>query len=391
MNLWPFRKKAEARSATDESWAHVTSGTSAEISAMSAGLAENLSAVCACVDLISNSIASCPARVYRSRGEAGREELPAPRWLKAPNAYQSWPELVSFAMRQVLLYGNALIQVVESGGTVAELRAWPWQHVSWQVGNGAIRYTVTDAEGVYGPAGRRITLLADEVLHLKDAQELAYVGKPRLARARRVFSQADSAHSAAATLYQNSVRPSGALMAEFKIDKAGRQNLSTMLRDYFTGPANAGRGMILDNGMKWQPFQFNAEDSQLTEARRLSIEEVCRVFGVPGPLVNDLSHSSFSNAETVGRFFVVNALLPWVAKLEALFNRNVLPNGQTLEIDLSGLQRADYASRWTANNMAVNAGILSINEIREQEGFNPVPGGELPRTFNQAGAEGVAS
>jgi hypothetical protein len=65
----------------------------------------------------------------------------------------------------------------------------------------------------------------------------------------------------------------------------------------------------------------------------------------------------------------------------------VLPADQRLELDLSGLMRADYAARWTANKAAVDAGILSVNDVRLQEGFNPVEGCDKPRTFNQAGTE----
>jgi len=35
--------------------------------------------------------------------------------------------------------------------------------------------------------------------------------------------------------------------------------------------------------------------------------------------------------------------------------------------------RGDYAARWQANVAAVQAGILTADEGREQEGFNPLP------------------
>jgi len=42
-----------------------------------------------------------------------------------------------------------------------------------------------------------------------------------------------------------------------------------------------------------------------------------------------------------------------------------------VEVDLSGLVRGDYATRWTANVAAVGAGILTADEIRRQEGYGP--------------------
>jgi hypothetical protein len=35
--------------------------------------------------------------------------------------------------------------------------------------------------------------------------------------------------------------------------------------------------------------------------------------------------------------------------------------------------RGDYAARWAANVAAVQAGILLPDEVREIEGFNPLP------------------
>ena len=43
-----------------------------------------------------------------------------------------------------------------------------------------------------------------------------------------------------------------------------------------------------------------------------------------------------------------------------------------IEVDLSGLVRGDYVSRWTANVAAVTAGILTRDEIRAQEGYGSI-------------------
>ena len=42
-----------------------------------------------------------------------------------------------------------------------------------------------------------------------------------------------------------------------------------------------------------------------------------------------------------------------------------------LEIDLSGFMRGDPEQRWKAHEIAVENGILTPNEIRESEGWNP--------------------
>ncbi len=384
--MWtPFRKKkTEERSATDESWQAISPVPFA--GGLTPRMAENLSVVGAAVDLISTSIASCPAYVYAATG-GRRTELPAPSWLVRPNRYQGWNELVAMMLRSALLYGNSLIQIAENGrGEIAELRPWPWQSVSWQIGDGRIRWTVTDSEGAWGPAGHRYVLNADECLHLKDAQDLAYIGISRLSRARQTFLAAEKANSAAERLYDDAVRPSGALTTEAKMDPASRERLRGMLKGF---TSSGGKGaLVLDSGMKWTPFSLNSEDAELLDSRRFSVEELARVYGVPPYLLGDTSRSSYNIAEASVRSFVQFTLLPWVSKLESLFASAVLPQGQKLVIDLEGLQRADMQAQWTAWNLAVNAGVLAVDEVREACGYDAL-GGEfaIPRTFNAATAQ----
>ena len=47
-----------------------------------------------------------------------------------------------------------------------------------------------------------------------------------------------------------------------------------------------------------------------------------------------------------------------------------------LEIDLTGLMRGDHAARWQGYEIAVSNQILSPNEIRRVEGWNPREGGD---------------
>jgi phage portal protein BeeE len=69
-------------------------------------------------------------------------------------------------------------------------------------------------------------------------------------------------------------------------------------------------------------------------------------------------------------------LTPWVRKIEAEFFRVLFSEPDVhLEIDLSSLMRGDFASRWQAAQIAIQNSILTPNEVREQEGFNPRPDG----------------
>jgi phage portal protein BeeE len=96
---------------------------------------------------------------------------------------------------------------------------------------------------------------------------------------------------------------------------------------------------------------------------------------------NDLSHSTFTNSQTTGRWFGQFPHVPWCRKIEAEFQRSVIGDATGelhIEIDLLALMRGSYVERRQANVAAVQAGILMVNEVREQEGFNPLPVDTVP-------------
>ena len=387
-----FRRKApaiaeERASQTDESWAALSFGLSGSLSVPAA---EELAATTACVDLVANSLASVPAYLYAVGPDGVKTELPAPTWMQRPCYWLTWPALIAYMVRQCLLYGVAYAQVVEDrNGKVIELRPWPSSWVSMTVGNGKVRYSVTDAEGFYGAAGRQWRILGDEMLVLSDAQNVPCRAVSRLQRARAVFAHAQAAEEAAGASLANGARPSGVLTSKARLDPESRRNLAGQLKSSFSGK-QAGGVLILDGEKDFKAINLSsAADQQLLESRRLSTEQICSVFGVPPVMIGVMDKANYSNSTALQQAFCFWTLLPWARKIEAEFSASVLPADQRLELDLSGLMRADYGARWTANKAAVDAGILSVNDIRLQEGFSPVEGDmyDKPRTFNQAGTE----
>jgi len=82
----------------------------------------------------------------------------------------------------------------------------------------------------------------------------------------------------------------------------------------------------------------------------------------------------FTNAATANLWFASNILTPWARKVEAKFSRSVFNDlAFHMEVDLSGLVRGDYATRWAANVAAITAKILTADEVRAQKGYGPRP------------------
>ena len=341
--------------------------------------AENLAAVYGCVTAISSAISALPVFVYQKRGKA-RQELNTGEVFdliqRGPNLYQTWPEFCEMLVAQTLLRGNGLVEIeTEVDGTLTGLRVIPWDWCTpMMLSNGRMVYDVFDQPGIWSPAqGHRRRLLDHQVVHVRDRSDDGLIGQTRLQRCVTALDVATEANEMARAWYQNGLNPSAILSTIVKLNPVARDMIREGMTDRHAGGRNAGKLLILDGGeFNLQKLSISPEDAELLESRKFSVEEICRIFQVPPPIIQDYSHNTFTNSEQAGRWFAQFCLLPWVRKLEAAFNRALFPDGQMeLVLDMSGFDRGDPATRWQNHAIAASNGILDVNEIREIEGFSP--------------------
>ncbi|MEI6485470.1 MAG: phage portal protein [Sphingomonadales bacterium] len=367
----------ERRSAASStSWAAIGSalGTAP---AVSERMAENFATVTACVNAVSSALAMAPAYIYR-RTDGERVEVvnhPLRRLIDGgPNSTQTWPDLIEAHAASTLLSGNGLIEIQRDGAEIVGLRHIPWAWVSPMLApSGRLVYDVTEQTGLYGSQGRTRRLLSDDVIHLRDRSDDGILGRSRLSRSPATISSALQGNEFAQAFLANGAQPSGAIESDAAIAPDKMSALRAQFDEGHAGTSKAGKVLVLSDGLKFVPFQISPEDAELLGSRKFSVEEVCRLFQVPPPLVQDYSHNTFTNSEAAGRWFAQFTLGPMARKIEAAFSRALFPEGSGLEIelDLSSFLRGDPQTRWAAHKIAVEAGILDPDEVREIEGFNP--------------------
>jgi HK97 family phage portal protein len=142
----------------------------------------------------------------------------------------------------------------------------------------------------------------------------------------------------------------------------------------------AGRLPVLEEGMKFLPTQFSSVDSELLESRKLSSEDVARIFGVPPASVGISNSVSYGSAQQAAADLVQNALAPLASRIEQAMQRCLLTSAgrrtYIIEHDLSGLLRGDATMRWASYKTGREIGALSSNEIRRFENLPAVEGGD---------------
>jgi HK97 family phage portal protein len=356
--------------AADPSWEAIAPSLG-YFGTLSARAAENLSTVLACTTAISSALAYVPALIYRRDGDGNRIEAlshPVARCSRAGvNDQQTWPDWLEHVVASALLSGNGLAEIVRGdSGQLIGFRWIPWGNVSVAyLASGRLAYDVNDGRG----SARR--LLQHEVLHLRDRTDDGLVGRSRLSRAADTVAGVAASNTYAKAFLENGARPGGILTFDGTLGQEQVERLKQRMTDSHGGPRRAGGTLVLERGLTWQAAQISPEDAELLETRKFGVEEICRLFQVPPPLVQDYSHNTFTNSETAGRWFAQFTLAPWARKIEAEFARSVLAPGYELELDLSGFLRGDPQTRWAAHKIALEMNVLDPDEVRHVEGWNP--------------------
>ena len=375
----------ERRSA-DPSWAALQSSWGGAVTAdghvINPKIAESLAAYSACINAISGAVASFPIYLYKrsSTGRAVDDDHPIMRIIReGPNDWQSWPDFCEMLVAETLANGNGLAEIVpQISDRRLSLKIHPWRNVSVVLlKSGRLAYDVSDSNSLYGGMGAKRRLLDSEVFHLRDRSDDGLLGRSRLSRSAATIRAGLAQEEYGAHIYENQAAPSGLLSIKGEVSPENLERLIDQVEKRWAGVTSAGRVAVLTRDSTFQPLNITPENLEMLAARRFSVEEIARLFQVPPPIIGDYTHNTFTNSQSAGRWFGQFTLQPWVRKLEEGIRRSLLTteerNFYDVEFDMTSLLRADPEARWQAHEIAVRNNILTANEVREIEGWNPRP------------------
>ena len=345
--------------------------------------AMQVTAVYACIRILSESIAGLPLHVYRYKGQ-GKEMVPDhplyPLLHDEPN-----PEMTSFIFREtlmghLLLYGNAYAQIIRDGyGRVKWL--YPLVPDRMDVNRddgGQLVYTYTRYLDDFGGKQRyeQVKLRPDEVLHIPGLGYDGLVGYSPIAMAKNAIGMSMAAEEYGSTFFANGATPSGLLEHPGVVKDP--EKLRQSWHAQFSGK-NSHNVAVLEEGMEgmtYKPMSISPNEAQFLETRKFQIDEIARIFRVPPHMVGDLEKSSFSNIEQQSLEFVKYTLNPWVIRWEQALHKALLLPGEKqhyfIKFNVDGLLRGDYQSRMNGYAVGRQNGWLSANDIREMENLNPI-------------------
>lgn len=381
MSVWTWARRK--LSLTNSSgWAWLGSGNYAG-KPVTLESALTLSAVMACVRLISETIATLPNVLYeRQKDEsrvAARDHDLYSVLHDSPNADQTAVEFWEGEAAKVCLVGNAVsFKNQRPDGSVISLDPLAPQAVSWRVTqDGELLYAINDRGKI------ETGIPADKVFHVKGFGMDRYTGLSPLSYARHTIGAAMAAEETAGRFLGKGLNVSGFLKTGGTVLEDPQRKQWAEVLEKYQGSENAGKLLTLEGDFDFVPVTMPLKDAQLLESRKFAVEEVCRHFRTFPILIGHASDGQTmwgSGVEQIMLAWLTTGLRTYLARFDAAINKRLLLLKDRArfysEINVEGLLRADTKTRAEFYSVVAQNGIYERAELRRRENLPFKPGSD---------------
>lgn len=303
------------------------------------------------------------------------------RKFRSPNSYQTWPQWLTDTIAAMQFDGEAFALLTRNNRyEVDSMHLMPSRSCSPYVSaTGEIFYSIGTNPMLPNVAAGDMMAPARDIIHFRQyCPRHPLMGESPIKAAALAANVNVSLSMSQAAFFSRMNRPSGVLATDSVLSAQQMQQLRAAFDEQSKAWAQGGLP-ILSNGLKFMPMSVSSQDAQLIQAQRLSIEDIARVYGVPLPVIGDLTHATLSNVEQLISMWLsisLGALLDNIERsLEKAFD---LPPNEFVQLDPSPLLRTDFLGRIDGLTKAIQGGLMTPNEARVREGLSPVGEGDKP-------------
>jgi HK97 family phage portal protein len=263
------------------------------------------------------------------------------------------------------LWGNAFSEL--KAGQIVPLH--PSRMKIERIENGNLRYKYREEKGTETPYNN------DQILQIRGPSDDGVNGLSIVEECKDAIALARACELHGARFFAAGARPGFVLSTEGQLNAEAREALRSQWDRRHGGVGNSHNTAVLTGGLK--PYdipQASNTDSQFIELRRYQLEEIARLFRIPGSrlgLAPDTPEADIA--------FVTHCIMPWLRRFESAFTRDLIGDDDRyiVEFDVRGLLRGDAASRSAFYRAMWDIGVVSTNDIRATENLDPVEGGDV--------------
>lgn len=289
---------------------------------------------------------------------------------KEPNSYTSNVEFDKIWTMSYNIWGNGYAEIIRNkyGRPIEYVNLLPWE----------VKVLFKDGEKYYlyknGTNAERV-ISAKDMLHLaKPSFDNRTAADSPITLNAKSINSGLSIHQYGDDMYSNGVQLSGYIYGDKPLDASGRE----VLRSSFESKYKEKKGQvgILPHGFKYEQLKYNLPmaDANIIQAKKLSVEDISRIYRVPLALLN-ATETADNKSEIMYNIFLSTCIAPIQLLKAAELNRKIFRPKEKLthyvKYELKGLYRTSMQERYEAHRIAINAGFMNPDEVREIEDMNP--------------------
>lgn len=328
------------------------------------------------IDKRASSLARLPVNCWNVNGDTRTIDRTSgyAKLLQDPCEYLDPYTFWFWIQSTIDIYGEAYAAIVkdENGKPTSLLPMHPSRvMVHRDPDSGRYEYMFTSGAG---PFGTLITFKQEDVVPFRLYNPLHVErGLSRMESLKSTIFAEDSSRNATDAMWKNAGRPNLVLTSEKKLNDDGRKRLITAFNQQHAGSSNAGKTLLLEDGVEVNAVQLTAVEMQFIEGRKLNQVEVCAVYDIAPTVVGILDHGTYSNVTEQLRGFYRDTMAVPIQLIESAMDKYVGCHWTTrnqMQFSLDDILRGDYEKRSQSVQHQVTSGVLTPNEGREAMGYS---------------------
>lgn len=333
--------------------------------------------VYACATKRAQSVARAKFRLYRRNASDDYTELDDHNSLivlEKPNPIETRYQYLFRTILHMDLTGDAYSWIVKDrSGRIREL--WTLQPEQMYIipkkdgtiSHYELRHTVNSKPIIFKP---------EEIIHYKHPSPInPYYGASVIMAAAQSVDINDFQHNYQRNFYKRSALPPAVLETENKIDEAVLRKLRENFDSVYGGEENAGRTLILENGLKYKQLGINPKDLDWLATNRYTLQEICVIFGVPPSMLGIVEDVNRANAESQEYTYAKMTVEPLLTNIEEQLTQDLVRqylDGAKLFIQHDSTVPMDEDRKASAAQKRIFAGMTTINEERKLDGYQGI-------------------
>ncbi len=233
----------------------------------------------------------------------------------------------------------------------------------------------------------KLEIKDDDMFHISGPGWDGVMGRNPIEAHRSVIMTSKHLNTFIESFFVNGAHLKHVLETDNILDDDEYNNLTTSWHEMYAGPQNAGKTVILENGVKIKPVSLNPADAAYLQISGNITKTVANIYRLPLYLFNEFKEGAqYENVESQDLAFIKYAIGPMTIKWEEEIKRKLLPRNSKFfgRFDLFSLARGDMKSVSEYANRFFVVGALNQDEMRERFlGMNPLPNDQGKRYYVQ--------